>query len=165
MSSINVYLKLKLANAGLVKGPSTAPGHADEMVLDSFRWGESNSAALGSKGGHVTVREFEFTKKMCKASVLLLQGCSTRDTLVEAVIACRATGVSENVDFLKWTLKDGVISLYELEAIAKDSVLPTERVCIRFRTLAVDFKQRNPDGTLGTTMSAQLDIGAHAGSA
>lgn len=159
MSTINVFLKLKLANAGQVKGAAVAPGHIDEMVLDTFRWGESSTAALGGKGGHVTIREFEFTKKMCRGSVLLLQGCASRDTLVEAVISCRGANAGENVDFLKWTLKDGIISLYETEVIAKESILPTERICVRFRTLAVEYKQRQADGVLGATMSAQIDVG------
>lgn len=164
MSNVNMYLKVKLAKGGLVKGTATAPGHTDEVLIDSIHWGEENSAAVGGKSGSVSVRNFEFTKKMCPGSVQLLLACASCDAVQEAVISLRSTNATENIDFLKWTLGEGVVSLYEMEAPGKESGVPYERVRIRFRTLAVEFKQRQKDGTLGATVSARLDVGANVAS-
>lgn len=160
MSSINIYLKLKLTKGGDVKGGSTVAGHVDEMIINTIRWGEENSVAVGGKGGHLTVREFEFTKKMCKGSVQMMLACASGDVVQEAVIGCRASNSAENVDFLKWTIKNGVIGLYEMEATTAESVVPTERVRIRFKTLAVEFKPRGADGKLAAAMTASIDVAA-----
>ncbi len=166
MSNVNMYLKLKLTKGGLVKGAATADGHLEEILLDSIRWGEENSAALGGKSGSVSVRNFEFTKKMCPASVQILLACANCDVVQEAVISCRAANSTEKVDFLKWTMTDGVVSLYEMEAPLKDSGVPGERVRIRFRTLAVEFKPRTSDGKMvAGAMSARLDVAGNIATA
>jgi type VI secretion system secreted protein Hcp len=154
MSNVNIFLKLKLKKGGNVKGASTVPGHVDEVFLDSFRWGEENTAALGGKGGNCIVRNFEFTKRMCPGSIPLLLACANADPVVEAVISCRGINTTDKVDFLKWTLTDGLVSHYEAEASAKDSAAPFERVSIRFRALSVEYTQ-------GTTLSARLDVGSN----
>jgi type VI protein secretion system component Hcp len=164
MSTVNIFLKLKLAKAGAVNGSSTMEGHQGDMLLDTIHWGEENSGVAGSKGGNLTVRNFEFTKKMCPGSVQLLLACASCDVVQEAIIACRATNVSEKVDFLKWTLGDGMVARYEIDASAKESVVPTERVSIRFRTLAVEYKPRNTKGTLDAALTARLDLAANTSS-
>jgi type VI protein secretion system component Hcp len=163
-AQVNIFLKIKLTKGGLVKGSATAKGHEQEMLIDTIRWGEENSAAIGGKGGSVTVRNFEFTKRMCIGSIPLLLGCAGSDVVKEAVISLRGTNVAEKEDFLKWTLEDGVISLYETEA-ATGGGFPLERVRIRFRSLGVEFKPRDDEGKLGGTMTARIDVGANTASA
>jgi type VI secretion system Hcp family effector len=164
MSGINIFLKVKLAKGGQVSGPAIMKGHEGEMLLDTIHWGEENSGVAGSRGGNLTVRNFEFTKKMCPGSVQLLLACATCDVVQEAIISCRATNASEKVDFLKWTLADGMVSHYEIDATAKDSVVPTERVSIRFRTLAVEFKPRGSDNQLQGALTARIDLAANTAS-
>ncbi len=162
MASVSIFLKLKLNKGGLVKGVASAPGHEGEVMLESFRWGEENKAAIGGKGGTCSVRNFEFTKKMCPGSVQLLLACAMSDPVVEAVVSCRGINTQEKVDFLKWTLTDGIVCSYEAEADA-DSAVPLERVSIRFRAMVVEYKTRT-DGTLGGTFSARIDVGANTAS-
>jgi type VI protein secretion system component Hcp len=98
-----------------------------------------------------------FTKRMCNGSAALLLACASGDGVTEAVIACRGANAAEKTDFLKWTLTDGIVSLYEIEADAKDSVVPLERICIRFKTLAMEYKPN-----AGATVSARIEVGANA---
>jgi type VI protein secretion system component Hcp len=164
MSTVNIFLKIKLTKGGVVKGISNIPGHIDEMFLETIRWGEENSGVggKGGKGGNVIVRNFEFTKKMCPGSIQLLLACASFDVVEEAVISCRSSNSAEKVDFLKWTLGDGVVRQYEMSATASESVIPLEHVAISFRTLAVEFKPRNAsDGTLAAALTARLDLGAN----
>jgi type VI protein secretion system component Hcp len=162
LMSVNIFLKIKLTKAGPVKGPCSAVGHVDDLLLDSIRWGQENTG--GGKGGTLCVRNFEFTKRMCPGSVPLLLACASRDTVKEAVIALRSGNTTEQIDFLKWTLEDGVVSHYEIDATTKDSVVPTERISISFRTMSVEFKPRGPDGLLAAALSARVDLGANTSS-
>ena len=164
MSNVNIFLRMVLKKGGKVMGASTVPDHMGEVLLDSISWGEANTGVAGGKGGNLTVRNFEFTKRMCPGSLQLLLACAMCDSVQEAVISCRATNAAEKVDFLKWTLADGVVCHYEIDATARESVVPSERVSIRFRTLAVEFKPRGPDGILAATLSARLDVGANIAS-
>jgi type VI secretion system secreted protein Hcp len=157
MSQINIYLKLKLATGGQVKGPCVVKGHEDDLILDTIRWGETNSSTpKGGTSRHLSVRDFMFTKRMCNGSAALLLACASGDAVTEAVIACRGANAAEKTDFLKWTLTDGIVSLYEIEADGKESVVPVEHVCIRFKTLAMEFKPN-----AGPTVSARVDVGAN----
>jgi len=156
---------MTLKKAGPVIGSASADGHKGHVELETIRWGEENTGLIGGKGGNLSVRNFEFTKGMCPASMQLLLACASGDPVKEAIISCRGTNVSENIDFLTWTLGDGVVCLYEMHAAVKESVIPTERVCIRFRTLAAEFKPRIPDDKvkggmkLGAALTASLDVG------
>ena len=110
------------------------------------------------------MRNFEFTKKMCPGSVQLLLACAMADPVVEAVISFRGVNAEEKMDFLTWTLTDGILCSYETEANVANSVVPLERVCIRFRAMVVEYKLRNADGTRGGTLSARIDVGANIAS-
>ncbi|MBI2803450.1 MAG: type VI secretion system tube protein Hcp [Planctomycetes bacterium] len=160
MSNVNIFMKLTLKKGGVVKGSSSIDGHLDEIVVDSFSWGEQNAGIGGEKGEKATLRAFSITKKMCPASVQLLLACATNDRVNEAVISCRLANTTEKVDFLKWTLTDGAISNYQVEATAKDSVIPGEHVDIRFQTLSVEFRPKTPEGKLGATLSGRVDVNA-----
>ena len=109
------------------------------------------------------MRDFEFSKKMCPGSIPLLLACYSCDSVVEAIVSVRGNNTTEKVDFLKWTLTDGAISLFELETM-KDSVVPMERACIRFRTMVVEHKPRQEDGSLGGALTARIDVGANTSS-
>jgi type VI secretion system secreted protein Hcp len=166
MSDINIYLKLKLKQGGDVKGESSATGHTNEIIVDSFKWSEAIDAmTAGGRGGGVTgirMKDFYFTMRMNKASPLIMLGSATCDTVLEATVSCRMANAKNNEDFLKWTLKDGLISSYETEATAKE-MNPLDRFTIRFRSIAVDFRPTQADGTLGGTISARFDLQSLSG--
>ena len=46
--SADTYLKIQTRRAGAVKGESTAPGHADEILLCGWIWGANASSAIGA---------------------------------------------------------------------------------------------------------------------
>jgi len=165
MAQIQIYLKIKLKQNGVVTGSATADGHAGDLLIDTFRWSESLEA--GTSGGRTangssqSVKDFEFTMAMNRASPIVMLASLMMDPVLEATLCCRhqSTNTSATTDdFVKWTLQNGVISSYETLG-SVESVIPRDRFTIRFRSIGVNFRPIATDGSLGTTISAQFDLG------
>ncbi len=165
MTSINIFLKLKLKNLGDVKGEVPAGDHKDEILIERYHWSESIEAAPAAGAGKgktgVKVHDFEFWMKMSQASPLIMLAVFQVDPVIEAVLTSRNSDAKMSQDFLKYTLSDGVIATYETEA-SQDRMIPMDRFTIRFRKLSVEFKPVSSDGRLGSTVSTSFDAGTAA---
>jgi len=162
MANIFICLKLKLKQAGEVKGETAFADHKDEILIEKFRWGEAADAATATPGqgkAPVRIRDFEFWIKMCRASPLIMKAAATGDPVLQAELTCRSANAKLKEDFLKYTLSEGHITSYETEA-AQDSMIPLERFTIRFRKLGVEFRPVGDDGTLGSTVVSNIEVAA-----
>jgi type VI protein secretion system component Hcp len=162
MAQIQIYLKLKLKQNGLVTGPASATGHVGDLLIDSYRWsGGIESGSAGGKfgaGTSLSVKDFEFTMAMSRASPIVMQSCLMMDPVIEATLACRHQQTQNAEDFVVWTLTNGVISSYETLG-AGDQIIPKDRFTIRFRAVQLNFRIVAADGSLGTTITTSFDFG------
>jgi type VI secretion system Hcp family effector len=161
MALLDYYLTLKLEKAGRVKGDSTCKGYEDDIVIESFSWCEKwpddlNAAVLKNQG--TIIGDLKCKMKANKASPVLLAACYNQEIMEEAVLKCCRDTSTGKQEYMKWTLKLGGISSYEMAGTTED-VLPVDRFTISFAELTVDFKPQLADRSLGPAFSAHFDIG------
>ena len=114
----------------LIQGESTDKVHLNEIVIDSFSWGEANA-------GQAALQDFEFTAPTSKASPLLMLACATGRRFPEADLTLRKAGGTGQVEFVKIRLLDTQVSSYNVGGNSGDG-LPGDQFTIAFGE--IDFK-------------------------
>jgi type VI secretion system secreted protein Hcp len=157
MAAVDYFLKIDG-----VPGEATDHKHKDEIQLDSFSWGETNSgthAATGGGGGagKVSMQDFHFTMRVNKASPKLMVACATGEHIKEALLTCRKAG-KEQQEFLKIKFTDLLISSYQTGGSGHGDVVPTDQISFNFSTIVFDYKPQKQDGTLGAGTPAGYDL-------
>ena len=154
-ASVDFYLKIEG-----IDGESLNDRHANEIEVDSWSWGESNSTRpLGgaSGAGKVSMNDFNFTMKVSKASPQLFlasaQGKIIPSATLEAVRASAGSGQT----YLKWELKNVVISSYQT-GVDQATGLPTDRIKMKFTQIIVTYTTQNADGSAGEVVRAGWDL-------
>jgi type VI secretion system secreted protein Hcp len=155
--AVDMFLKID----GIL-GESRDDKHKDEIDIESFSWGETNSA-LGAGGtgagtGKVSMQDFHFAAVFCKASPVLFVSCASGKHFPTATLSVRKAGGDQRQDFLKWTLSDVMISSYQTGGSEGSEVGPTEAFSLNFAKIEVSYKPQNADGQLGSEITAGWDL-------
>src|SRR5919109_3958622 len=136
MAKVDYFLKIE----GIV-GESTDDKHKNEIDVESWSWGETQTggAAHGGGGGagKVAMQDFHFVVRTSKASPKLMLACATGQHLKEAVLTCRKAGKDQQ-EFLKFTLSDLLVSSYQAKGEAGDNVVPTDQISLNFAKIEVE---------------------------
>lgn len=144
-----------------VQGESTDSKHKGEIELESFSWGETNSAGggAGSGGGagKVSMQDLHFVMKLNKASPNLLLACAQGQHLKNAVITGRKAGKGQQ-EFLVYKFTDVLISSYQTSASAQDPEGPFDQVSFNFAKIEVEYRPQKPDGSLDAPIKAGWDV-------
>jgi type VI secretion system secreted protein Hcp len=137
-TNVDYFLKIKG-----VDGESTDEKHKGEIELLSFSFGATNHVSIGSASGgagagRVAMSEFNFQKKIDKASAVLLQSCCTGAHFDTVTLTCRKAG-KEQQQFLT-------------------IVLPSDSVSLAFGKIKFEYKEQKPDGSLGGAIIGGWDL-------
>jgi type VI secretion system secreted protein Hcp len=156
MAVVDYFLKLEG-----VPGESQDDKHKGEIEIDSFSFGLSQpgSVAFGSGGGtgKVSFHDLSFSKKIDKASPVLLRACATGEHLKEATITVRkAGGENRSDDFLKLTLTDVLVSSYQASGQKPAPPPPTIANAVTTSIVGPDLPQ---DGVALRYRSAKQTVG------
>lgn len=154
--AIDYFLKIDS-----IPGESLDAKHKGEIDVQAWSWGETNPAppsAPGSGGGagKVQMQDFNFTARMSKASPNLMLACASGKHLKSAVLTARKAGKPQ-AEFLTFSLSDILVSAYQTGG-AEGEVVPMDSVSLNFSKIQVEYKQQNPDGSLGASIKAGWDV-------
>jgi len=159
--AIDMFLKLDG-----IPGESTDIKHKDEIVLESFSWGESNTAVRpvgsGAGAGKVSMQDFHFTTKLNKATPLLMLHCANGAHIPKGVVTVRkaATESKEGgFEFLTYTFNGVIITSVQEAGDAAD--YPTDAVSFAFQKIDVMYKPQLPDGAAGIPVDFAWDLTAN----
>ena len=156
MAAVDYFLKIDG-----IEGESTDSKHKNEIQLESWSWGATNSGSHGSGGGggagKVSMQDFHFVMKHNKASPKLMLACATGEHLTKAVLVCRKAG-KEQVEFLKVTMTDCLISSYQTGGSSHSDVIPTDQISMNFAKIEKEYKEQKADGSLGGAVKAGYDL-------
>jgi type VI secretion system secreted protein Hcp len=156
MAAVDYFLKIDG-----IPGEATADKHKDEIQLESFSWGETNSGTSGhgpgSGAGKVVMQDFHFVMKANKASPKLLQHCATGQHIKEATLTCRKAGKDQQ-EFLKYKFNDIIISSYQTGGSGHGDVVPTDQISFNFVKIEVLYKPQKADGTLDAGTPVGYDL-------
>jgi type VI secretion system secreted protein Hcp len=153
----DVYLMVQTKRAGKVKGESTAPGHEEEIVINSWQWGVTASSAIGSTQatGRRSYTALTVHKHIDSATTALMSALATNDMVKEAKLTMRKAG-GDQEDFFLITLKDARITAVHHETQGDGTT--GETVAIAFTKVEVEYRPQKGTGIRGgsTTFSDEL---------
>ena len=138
---------------GDIKGESTDAAHPDEIDILSWSWGETNSGSHtggGGGAGKVSMQDFHFTMEYNKASPKIMESLANGQHFDDATLfLTRTDSTGGQLEYLKITMKDLLISSYQTGGSAGDDDIPVEEVSLNFGAIKFDYIPENEDGSLG----------------
>ena len=160
MAAVDYFLKLDG-----IDGESTDDKHKNEIEIESFSWGVtqtgSHSAGGGGGAGKAVFQDFHFTAKLSKASPILMLSCATGEHIKKAVLTVRKAG-SEQPEYFKVTLQDLLVSSYSLGGAGggdtSADVVPTDQFSLNFAKVELDYTPQGGDGSGDGPVKAGYDL-------
>jgi type VI secretion system secreted protein Hcp len=144
-----------------IPGESLDAKHKGWIDVESWSWGEANPVPPGGGGsgaaaGKVQMQDFNVTARVSKASPNLMLACASGKHFKSAVLTARKAGKSQQ-EFLTFSLSDVLVSAYQIGG-AVGEVVPGDSVSLNFAKIQVEYKEQNPDGSLGASIKAGWDV-------
>ena len=148
MAQVDYFLKIDGIN-----GESNDDTFKQNIELESWSWGESNSGgfAHGSGGGagKVAMQDFHFVMKMNAASASLAQACANGTHIGFAELNCRKAGDTPQV-FLKIKMTDLLVSSYQTGGSSHGEIVPTDQISINFAKIEYAYGKQDAKGKVAS---------------
>jgi type VI secretion system secreted protein Hcp len=155
MAAVDYFLKIDG-----IQGESKADKHKNEIDIESFSWGASQSGtfAVGGGGGagKVSMQDFHFTMPVNKASPALFLACAQGDHIKNATLTCRKAG-KEQQEFMKVTMSDILVSSFQTGG-SGGGIVPTESISLNFAKIEVEYKEQDATGKLMGSTKKWFDL-------
>ena len=151
----DIFLSVKGAKSGLIKGEANDDVHAGEIDILSWSWGMQAQVSLG--GGQATgkaiTRELKVVKRVDSASTALMAALRTNEMITKAVLTMRKAGKSP-LEFLKITIEQGRVTGLTIDAGDEEGRPDiVEHVAFSFNKITVEYVPQGKDGQArGSTM-------------
>jgi type VI secretion system secreted protein Hcp len=144
------FLHVQTKRAGKVKGESTSPGHADDIIVTGWAWGLQSGSALGDTQATARRSYSALTvhKQVDSATTALMSALVTNDEVKEAKLSLRRAG-GEQEDYLVITLKAARIT--SLQHSGADDGSTRETLTIAFTEVEVQYRPQQSSGVRGGT--------------
>jgi type VI secretion system secreted protein Hcp len=159
MAAVDYFLKIDG-----IDGESTDDKHKKEIDIESWSWGAKNIGSAGKGGGlgagKVQMDDFSFVMKHNAASNQLMLACSGGDHIKKAVFVARKQGGTQ-LEYLKITLSDVMISSYHTGASSGGDSIPTDQFSINFSKIEHSYQTQKPDGTGAGLTTKGWDLAAN----
>src|SRR5438874_12773374 len=125
MAAVDYFLKVDG-----IEGESQDSKHKNEIDLESFSWGETQSgthaAGGGGGAGKVSMQDFHFVMKVNKASPKVMLACASGQHIPKAILTCRKAGTDQQ-EFLKIEFDDVLVSSYQTGGSGHSDIVPTDQ--------------------------------------
>ncbi len=149
------FLKL-----GDIKGESLDKQHKDEIDIQSFSFGVTQTGGGGFGGGggegKATFSSFHVNKLYDAASPALFKGVATGEHFKNATLSFRRKGADNPGDFLTIKLDDVLITGYQQGGTKEPPLL--EGVSLDASKIDIEYRPQNADGSFGESVKASYDI-------
>jgi type VI secretion system secreted protein Hcp len=135
----DIFLHVQTKRAGKVKGEAVAPGHEDDIVIQSWHWGVTANSAIGSTQATArrSYRGLTVVKLIDSATTALMAALATNDEVKEAKLTMRKPG-SEQVDYFLVTLNNARVST--IDHATDDQGNTLETVTLVFTKVEVEYR-------------------------
>jgi type VI secretion system secreted protein Hcp len=155
MAQVDYFLKLDG-----IKGESADPKHKDEIDIESFSWGVTQTGAHATGGGggagRASFQDFHFVMRLNLASPSLMKSCATGQHIKLGTLSCRKAGKDQQ-EFLTIKMTDVIVSSYQTGG-SEGSDVPFDQVSLNFAKIEIAYRQQKPDGTLAPGAKFGFDI-------
>ncbi len=126
------FLKL-----GDIKGESTDKEHKDWIIIQSMSSPVFRSIPDGAKDsqrsrGETTLGDIVVVRELDKSSVKLQEACATGKFIEEVELHFCSDVDAKSEPYLKYKLKDCIVSSYSFHGTSSGDPLPTEEMTLNF---------------------------------
>lgn len=144
-----------------IPGESTDEKHKGELEIESWSWGATNEGSMGRGGGggsgKADFSDIVITKYADKATPKLLKAVAEGQHIKSMLLTCRkASGAGGQVEYLKVTLEDVMISGYTSSA-SSGMPIPSESVTLNYAKIKYEYAPQKGDGSLEGFIAAGYD--------
>jgi type VI secretion system secreted protein Hcp len=144
----DMFLMVKGARHGVIKGESQDDQHKSEIEVTSWSWGMEGQYSLGggdatSKG---TMHDLKVVKRVDSASTALMSALRFNEPIQKAVLTLRKAGKSQ-VEYLKIIIENGRVTSLDVEGgdpSGGPDVIETVR--FSFNRIEVQYVPQGKDG-------------------
>jgi type VI secretion system secreted protein Hcp len=154
MAAVDYFLKIDG-----IQGESRDDRHKDEINIESFSWGETQSGTFAAGGGggagKVSMQDFYFTMPVNKATPALFLACAQGDHIKNAILTCRKAG-REQQEFMKVTMNDVLVSSFQIGGAG--GVVPTDQISLNFAKIEVEYEEQDATGKLVGSIKKWFDF-------
>ncbi len=162
MAIVDYFLKIDG-----IPGESNDSQHKQEIEIESFSWGatQSGTAAHGSGmgAGRVNMQDFHFVMHVNKSSPKLMLACAQGDHIKNALLTCRKVGGKQPQEYLKIAFTDLMVSSYQTGGAGGQSVVPIDQISLNYTKIEIEYHEQKPDGSLGGAIKAWYDMKTQTG--
>jgi type VI secretion system secreted protein Hcp len=151
----DMFLSVKGATHGLIKGEAIDDKHGDEIEVLSWSWGMEGKPTLGggTASGKATVHDLRIVKRVDSASTALMLALRTNEPIQKAVLTLRKSGTAK-VEYLKITIEQGRVTSLSIEAgNASGSAEAVEHLSLSFNKIEVEYVPQGKDGLAKPAMT------------
>ena len=152
MAAVDYFLKIDG-----IQGESRDDRHKDEIEIESFSWGETQSGTFAAGGGggagKVSAQDFHFTMPVNKASPALFLACAQGDHIKNAILTCRKAAREE---FMKVTMSDLLVSSFRIGGAG--GLVPADQISLNFAKIEVEYKEQDATGKLVGSIKKWFDF-------
>jgi type VI secretion system secreted protein Hcp len=144
----DMFLMVKGAKHGLIKGESQDQQHKGEIEVLSWSWGMQGRASLGGGAatGKAIINDLKIVKKIDSASTALMLALRTNEQIQKAILTLRKAGKSQ-LEYLKVTIEQGRVMSLTIDAgDTAGSPEVVERVSFSFNKIEVEYVPQGKDG-------------------
>lgn len=156
--AVDMFLKIEG-----VDGESADDKHKDEIDVQSFSWGMSQTGSMhiagGGGSGKVNVQDMSITKYLDKASTVLMQKCCTGKHFPKATLTCRKAG-DKPVEYFVVTMEEVLVTSVS-EGGSQHDDSQSEMISLNFAKVKVKYTPQKSDGSAGAESELGFDIRAN----
>jgi type VI secretion system secreted protein Hcp len=156
MAAVDYFLKIDG-----IKGESQDDKHKDEIQLESWSFGLTQTGSFGAGGGggagKASFQDVHFTSKTNAASPKLFIASATGEHIKSAILTCRKAGGKQE-EFLIITLSDILVSSYQSGGHGASGELPMDQFALNFAKFEMAYKVQDAKGALGAAIKAGYDL-------
>jgi len=143
---------------GDIKGEATDQDHKDWIIIEAMTSAVSRSIPSGAKDqqrtkGETVLADINLVRQLDKSSTKLQEACASGKFFPEVEIHFCTTGGSKQGPFLKYKMKDVIVTGYSFHGNSSGAPLPSEEVSLGFTEVEwtyviVDPKDGKPKGNV-----------------
>jgi len=143
----DMFLFVKGARAGVIKGEAQDATHQDEINVISWSWGMQGLRDLsGQAKGRARIQELKVVKLVDSATTALMSALRTNEQIKEAKLTLRKSGKGQ-LEFLTIVLENArVVEVTVDGGTPPGSAQVVEHVAFAFNKITVEYTPQGKDG-------------------
>ncbi len=151
-----------------IKGEVSDPGHEKWMDVDDLQWGVARSitSATATQGdresSNAVISDLMITRKMDSSTPkLFIESCCGTGKDVKIHLTKTGSGSGSSV-YMEYTLKNALISSYNIAASSQSTERPMESLTISFVDIEVKYTPYDEDGNAEAAIAVGYDTATNS---